>query len=206
MMTTERREASRRGAPSDGGPARTLAVRILNYVTNAIVSQLPSFRLRQAWYRRVLGLAIGQGTGIHRGCYVWFYGPGDVRRGGTRIGAHTRINRDCCLDVRGGLTIGDNVSISPEVAILTMQHDLRDPDFVLQGGAVTIEDHVWIGMRATILPGTTVGRGAVIAAGAVASGTIPPLMVVGGVPARPIALRPEEALRYALDQPLPLFE
>jgi maltose O-acetyltransferase len=206
MLTAEQCAPLRHRRAGDGGPARTLAVRVLNYLTNAIVSQLPSFRLRQAWYQRVLGLAIGEHTGIHRGCYVWFYGPGDVRRDGTRIGANTRINRDCCLDVRGGLVIGDNVSVSPEVAILTMQHDLRDADFALQGGAVTIEDHVWIGMRATILPGTTVGRGAVIAAGAVASGTIPPLTVVGGVPARPIAMRPEEALRYALDQPLPLFE
>ena len=193
-------------ANGESGTGRVLAVRVLNYVTNSLVNRLPSFRLRHAWYRRILGITIGAGAGIHRGAYLWFYGPGQVRRSGASIGANTRINRDCCLDLRGRLVIGDNVSVSPEVAIITMQHDLRDADFSLQGGAVTIEDNVWIGIRATVLPGTTVGRGAVIAAGAVASGIVPPLTVVGGIPARPIATRPDDATHYVLDQPLPLFE
>jgi maltose O-acetyltransferase len=190
----------------DGGPLRTLAIRFLNFLSNSVVNRVPSFGLRGAWLQRALGIEIGAGTGVHRGCYVWFYGPGHTRRSGTRMGANTRINRDCCLDVRGRLVIGDNVSISPEVAILTMQHDLRDVDFSLQGGDVVIEDHAWIGMRATILPGTTIGRGAVVAAGAVVSGIVAPLAVVGGVPARPIATRPDEATHYVLDEPLPLFE
>src|SRR4249920_2784131 len=102
---------------------RTVAVRVLNYATNTVISRVPSFRVRKAWYRHVLGVGVGRGTGIHSGCYIWFCGPGHNRRMGTRIGANTRINRDCCLDVRGGLIIGDNVSVSPEVAIITMQHD-----------------------------------------------------------------------------------
>ncbi len=65
---------------------------------------------------------------------------------------------------------------------------------------------MWIGMRATILPGTIIGRGAVVAAGAVARGVIPPMTVVAGVPARPVGTRPPEALGYVLDGPFPLFE
>jgi maltose O-acetyltransferase len=181
-------------------------VRVVNYLTNHVVSRVPSYRVRHAWYRRVLGLSIGPGSGVHLGCYLWFYGPGQLRRSGVRIGANTRINRDCCLDARGPLHIGDNVSVSPEVAILTTQHGLDAPGFPLESRPVVIEDHVWIGMRAMILPGTTIGRGAVVAAGAVAKGTIPPMAVVAGIPARPIGARSPEALDYQLDTPFPLFE
>ena len=54
------------------------------------------------------------------GCHVWLYGPGGIRRKGVRIGSRSRINRGCTLDVRGGLAIGDNVSVSAEVSIVTV--------------------------------------------------------------------------------------
>ena len=182
-----------------------LAVRVLAYLTNEVVSRVPSFRLRHRWYR-LLGLRIGAGSGISRGCYLWFYGPGQLRRSAASIGARTRINRGCCLDVRGSLTIGDDVSISADVVVLTTQHDWRSPGFALESRPVVIEDHVWIGMRAVVLPGTTLGRGAVVGAGAVVKGVVPPMAVVTGVPARQVAERPEEALAYSLDGPLPRFE
>jgi maltose O-acetyltransferase len=185
---------------------KSLAVAVVNYVTNHLVNRVPSYRLRHGWYRGVLGLDLHHDAGIHLGCYVWFYGLGQIRRSGVRIGAKTRINRDCTLDVRGPLSIGDNVSISPEVAILTTQHRLDTPGFPPESRAVVIEDHVWIGMRAIVLPGTTIGRGAVVAAGAVVRGDIPPLTVVAGVPARPVATRPEAAVDYDFDWPFPLFE
>ncbi|MGZ4664690.1 MAG: acyltransferase, partial [Frankiaceae bacterium] len=181
------------------------AIRVVNYLTNHLVNHIPSYRLRHAWYR-ALGLSIGPGSAVHLGCYVWFFGPGHIRRTGAKIGANTRVNRSCCLDVRGPLLIGDNVSISPEVAIVTTQHDPAAPDFRLQSRPVVVEDHVWIGMRATILPGSTIGRGAVVAAGAVVTGSVPPLSVVGGIPARPIGRRPASALGYTLDPPLSALE
>lgn len=182
-----------------------LAVRVATYLTNHVVSAIPSYALRHRWYR-LMGVHLGPGAGVQMGCYLWFFGPGQVRRDAVRIGAHTRINRGCCLDARAGLVIGDNVSVSPEVSILTTQHDWRAPGFPLQSRPVVIGDHVWIGMRATILPGTTIGRGAVVAAGAVVSGTVPPLAVVAGVPARQVATRPEAALDYTLDLPMPTWE
>lgn len=187
------------------GGARLWLVRVLAYLTNHVVSHVPSHALRRAWYRR-LGLKIGQGSGIHLGCFLWFYGPGQITAAGSAIGRNTRVNRNCCLDVRGSLTIGNYVSISPEVAIITTQHDWRHPGFELESRPVIIEDHVWIGIRAIILPGTRVGRGAVVAAGAVVSGDIPPLAVVAGVPGQVIATRPEEALDYDLAAPFPLYE
>jgi acetyltransferase-like isoleucine patch superfamily enzyme len=188
------------------GSAKLFLVRVLNYLTNHVVAHVPSYRLRHAWYRRVLGIRLERGAAVHLGCYVWFYGPGQLRREGLSIGAYSRINRGCCLDARGALHIGENVSISPEVQILTAYHPPEDPEFRVMVKSVRIEDYAFIGSRATILAGVTIGRGAVVAAGAVVSRDVPPLAIVGGVPARRIGTRPEEALRYVIQDPPPLFE
>lgn len=188
------------------GRLRLVAIRVINYLTNYVVNRVPSFKLRHAWYRNVLGFDLGHHAGIHLGCYIWFFGPGQVRRSGASIGAYSRINRNCCLDVRGPLRIGENVSISPEVVILTALHRVDDPQFRVETRPVVVEDHVWIGARATILAGVTLGRGCVVAAGAVVSRDVAPLEIVGGVPARAIGTRPATAIEYVLDEPLPLFE
>ncbi len=192
-------------APSELTP-RTFLVRVLNLLTNDVVAWLPSFALRRLWYTRVLGARIGPGAGVFRGCHVWFYGRRQVRNGGLVIGARTRVNARCCLDTRGTLVIGDDVSISREVMILTATHEMDDPSFLLVEHPVRIEDRVWIGARAIVLPGVTLGAGCVVAAGAVVSRDVDPLAVVGGVPARTIGTRLPEGLGYTLDGPLPLFE
>jgi acetyltransferase-like isoleucine patch superfamily enzyme len=186
--------------------ARLLGVRLLAYVTNHVVAHVPSHALRNGWYRRVLGAQIGRGASVQMGCFVWFYGPGQVRRVGLRIGERSRVNRGCTLDCRGGLVIGDDVSISPEVALITADHSVDVPGFPLCQEPVVIEDHVWIGMRATVLPGVCVGRGAVVAAGALVTRSVPPCTVVGGVPAKPIATRNPAALEYRLGGGRTLFE
>lgn len=185
--------------------AREAMVRFLVYLTNHFVAHIPSHTMRRRWYRR-MGIRIGSGSAIHLNTYVWFYGPRHLAGMGGTIGRNSIVNRRCTLDFRGPLTIGDNVSISPEVAVITTQHDWREPGFPLDIRPVVIEDHVWIGIRAIVLPGTHVGRGSVIAAGAVASGEIPPMSVVAGVPARVVAVRPQEALEYELADLAPLYE
>jgi maltose O-acetyltransferase len=175
-------------------------------VTNYVVARIPSFALRRRWYERALGARIAPGAGVHLGCHLWFYGPGQVRRDGFVLGANSRINRACCLDVRGGLRVGENVSISPEVVILTASHGVDDPEFRVATRPVVIEDHVWIGTRAMIMPGVALGRGCVVAAGAVVTRDVPPLAIVGGVPARALGERPDSATRYTLDSGFPLFE
>jgi acetyltransferase-like isoleucine patch superfamily enzyme len=182
----------------------SVAAHVLNYATNHLMSRFPSYSIRRAWYQQVMGIEMGRGSAVQLGCYLWSYGPRSNRRLRTRIGARSVINRGCCIDVRTGLTIGDDVSISPEVAILTTQHDLNDPEFALLGKRVVIEDHVWIGMRAMVLPGVTIGRGAVIAAGAVVTKDVAPLDIVAGVPARPVGRRTLDP-NYKLPNP-PLFE
>ncbi|HYR94007.1 MAG TPA: acyltransferase [Methylomirabilota bacterium] len=113
------------------------------------------------------------------------------------IGKYTVINRQCCLDGRGGLRIGDNVSISPGVWLLTDEHDMNDPYFAEMLGPIEIEDYVWLGSRAMVLPGVRIGKGAVVAAGAVVTKDVAPYQVVGGVPARPLGTRSTD-LRYEI--------
>ena len=105
------------------------------------------------------------------------------------IGGHTNINKRCVLDGRGGLHIGDNVDIAQEVNIWTEQHDYNSPIYKSVNKAVVIEDYVWIASRATILPGVTLGRGTVVACGAVVTKSTAPLSIVAGVPAKVIGKR-----------------
>lgn len=114
------------------------------------------------------------------------------------IGANTNINKRCVLDGRGGLTIGSNVDIAQETNIWTEQHDYNDPMYKSVIAPVIIEDYVWLASRVTILPGVTIGRGAVVAAGAVVTKDVPPLVIVGGIPAKIIGYRKQEALKYKL--------
>jgi maltose O-acetyltransferase len=200
------RARAERETGGEGGGPKLVVVRVLQYLTNHVISALPSFTLRRLWYGRVLGARIGRGAGIHLGCHVWFYGPGQIRRGGFTLGRNSRVNRDCRLDVRGSLHIGENVSISPEVTVLTASHGVNDPQFRVEVRPVVMEDHVWIGTRAMIMPGVTLGRGSVVAAGAVVTRSVPPLTVVAGVPAKPVAERDDTATSYALDGRFPLLD
>lgn len=107
-----------------------------------------------------------------------------------RIGSYTSINKRTLLDGRGGtLTIGNFVDIAQEVNIWTLEHDYNDPYYTAKGESVVIDDYVWIASRATILPGVHVGRGAVVAAGAIVTKDVPPMTIVGGVPAKVIGKR-----------------
>lgn len=113
------------------------------------------------------------------------------------IGHHTNINKKCVLDGRGGLYIGNNVDVAQEVNIWTEQHDYNSPFYKSVNKSVIIEDYVWIASRATILPGVKVGRGAVVACGAVVTKDVPSLAIVAGVPAKIIGLR-KDVMEYQL--------
>jgi acetyltransferase-like isoleucine patch superfamily enzyme len=194
----------RRFAPM--AAVRLFCIRLANYLTNHVVAYLPSFTIRHSWYRHVMGLDIGEGAGVSMRTFMWSYGPRQVRRSGASIGRNTRISQGCTIDLRSGLAIGNNVSVSPEVMILAGSHDVHAPRFNDVAGFVTIEDHVWIGARAIVLPGVTLGRGAVVAAGSVVTKNVATMTIVAGVPAKPVGVRDPAATEYELDGPLPLFE
>ena len=145
---------------------------------NHLVAKLPCFRLRHAYYRRILRYKLAKNCCIHMGCFF----TGSF----IEIGSNTILNRRCYLDGRLGVKIGSNCSISPEVYILSMDHDPQNPDFATCGGVTTIGDNVWIGSRAIILGGVTIGEGTVIGAGAVVTKDIAPWRIAVGNPAREI--------------------
>lgn len=156
-----------------------------------IVSLVPSHNMRIFVYRYILGIKLGTLTTVHRGCR--FYFPS-----GVAIGNNCVINRDVLLDGRSGLTIHDNVSVSEGSAIFTLDHDPNSPTFENRGSPVVINNQVYIGSRAVILPGVTVGEGAVIGAGAVVPHDVEPYHIVAGVPARTIGHR-NRNLTYKLN-------
>jgi len=116
---------------------------------------------------------------------------------GLAIGNHCTLGNDGFYDARSGITIGNCVDIAAEVRIYTREHDIDAPDFAETGGPVVIQDYAYIGTRVTILPGITIGKGAVVASGAVVTKNVEPFMLVGGVPAKPIRKRSEN-LTYKL--------
>lgn len=110
------------------------------------------------------------------------------------IGPGAVIGNDVTLNLDAKITIGKNVSISPYTLIYTGSHQLgpgsnRRVSDVL-ANPVTIEDGCWIGLSAIILPGVTIGRGSVVAAGAVVSQDVPPNSLVEGNPARVVRSLP----------------
>ncbi|MEA2157512.1 MAG: hypothetical protein QOE11_3652 [Solirubrobacteraceae bacterium] len=117
--------------------------------------------------------------------------------GKIEIGAHTVIGRHCLLDGRGGLTIHENVNISSFSRLITASHDPASPMFEGYEKPIEVQRHAWIASAAIILPGVTIGQGAVVAAGAVVSRDVMPYTIVGGVPARHIGDRSQD-LRYQL--------
>lgn len=154
---------------------------VLETFTNTILSHIPCWLFRRVSLR-LLGSKIGGGTFINRHCYIM-----DPNR--MAIGCGSHVNRMCTLDARGGLYIGNSVSISHGVMLMTGSHDMNSCDFSVNYLPIIIEDYVWIGCGAIVLQNVRIGRGAVVAAGAVVTKDVPPHSVVGGIPAKVIGER-----------------
>lgn len=170
---------------------RWLAGSLMTYTYNALVGRIPSRWLRR-WYLRVYLGGLGVRSSIQMGCR--FLNGRKVRLGDRNV-----INFGCLLDGRKhSIVTGQDVSIGPEATILTLGHDPQSATFEDAGGDVVIGDRVWIGYRAVVLPGVTIGEGAVVAAGAVVSRDVEPYTIVAGVPAKKIGDRNRD-LTYQLD-------
>ncbi|MDW2982694.1 MAG: acyltransferase [Rhodanobacter sp.] len=155
------------------------------YLGNNFFARFPNEWVRRCYLQRILGVALGKETHVSMRVFVTGYPV----RANVRIGDNCVINRETYLDGRVGVVIGNNVNVSFQVCILSLHHDHNLPSFPAIGGVVTIHDHAWIGARAIILPGVTIGEGAVVAAGAVVNRDVGEYEVVGGVPARKIGER-----------------
>ena len=151
---------------------------------------IPSHNLRKFIYR-LAGMRIGRGSTIHMGAR--FYDPR-----GIRIGEDTIVGERVLLDGRDQLRIGNHTSIASEVMIYNSEHNINREDFGPITAKVIIDDYVFIGPRAIILPEVKIGRGAIVAAGAVVTKNVPAFSIVGGVPAKPIGERKMKELNYKL--------
>ncbi len=139
---------------------------------------------------RVMAYRAAGFSGIHPRTRM--HGPVEVRGGGNvyerlTIGEGTTINSPCLLDLNASISIGQRVGIGHHAVIVTSAHDLggaRERRGRVRPTPVSIGDGAWIGARSTILPGVTVGEGAVVAAGALVTRDVPAHSVVAGVPAK----------------------
>lgn len=155
------------------------------------VARIPSHIIRKLIYRKIFCIHIEDKCVIYRGL--------DFRKGSRiYIGKNSIIGDNCILDGRNGITIGKNVNFSSGVCVWSEQHDPQSIVFGYneeRNKQVVIGDRAWISTHAIILPGVTIGEGAVVAAGAVVSKDVFPYTIVGGVPAKEIGKR-NENLEY----------
>ena len=129
-----------------------------------------------------------------------FFNPENIT-----IGKDTIIGDHCFLDGRDKLTIGNHVGIASQVLIYNDEHDINSEDYGNSFGPVEIGDYVFIGPRAIILPNIKIGKGAVVAAGAIVTKDIPEFEIWGGVPAKKISDRKIDNPNYLLGRPM-LFQ
>ncbi len=179
--------------PEYGTPAR----RVVDYfhflylgLANHIFNRIPSYFIRKMIFRYLYRMKIGRHSNIQMGVRV--YAPWKIS-----IGNNCSIGHDSLLDGRRGIHIGNNVDIAGYVRIFTLGHDLNDPSYKTSGKPVTIEDEASVFTGAYILPGITIGRGSVVALGAVVTKNTEPWGIYGGNPAKKINTRNIDHLTYA---------
>lgn len=143
--------------------------------------------------RHIYMMDLGKNVVIYHGFHI--RAPWNIH-----IGKGTIIGDGASLDGRNCIYIGENVNISTDCYIYTEQHDIDDPYFESKqsGGAVVVGDRAWLSSRTTILPRVTVGEGAVLASGALATKDLDSYGIYGGIPSKKIGERSRD-LRFKFD-------
>ncbi len=154
---------------------KRIADALIYIFANYFVAYIPSWTIRKLLYR-CMGMKIGQGSRIYMKCIV--RSPWKIV-----IGNHSIINENCYLDGRGGITIGDNVSVSFFSFLISASHDSSSSDFRYIKGNIVIKDNVWIGANAIILQNTTVEKACILAAGSTLKGNTEEGIIYAGIPA-----------------------
>jgi acetyltransferase-like isoleucine patch superfamily enzyme len=137
------------------------------------------------------GIRIGANTIVMHGAVLHVYNFRRLPNSHITIGRDSLIGEYTVIRGQGGVTIGDRVYTSPFTQIIAVNHVFDDParPFVEQGitaEGIVVEDDVWLGANVVVTDGVRIGKGAVVAAGAVVTRDVPPHTVVAGVPARVI--------------------
>ncbi len=155
---------------------------------NSFISPFYSKHFR-IFVLRLMGAKIGKNSPIYRNCHFW-----DVSK--LVVGNGCNIGFGVNIDDRSGLIIGNNVTIASEVMIWTLHHDYDSSTFKAIGAPVKIGNYSWLCSRSIILPGVTIGEGAVVASGAVVTKDVSPYTIVGGIPAKEIGKRIKQDFDY----------
>lgn len=161
------------------------------------VGYIPIHTIRKIFYL-ASGIDMPFSSTIHIGAN--FFNPSNIT-----IGNDTIIGDHCFLDGRAKLTIGSHVGIASQVLIYNDEHNINSDNYENSFGPVEIGDYVFIGPRSIILPNIKIGKGAIVAAGAVVTKNIPDFEVWGGVPAQKINDRKNKNPTYKLGRAM-LFQ
>ncbi|GAB4441754.1 MAG: acyltransferase [Chloroflexi bacterium OHK40] len=156
------------------------------HLANTLMRILPTggSGARRAAILRMAGFQIGAGT-LVRGM-LRISGPKNLYQN-LVIGQGCRIDARVTLDLEAPLLIGDRVTIGHEAMILTSSHEIGPKEHragEMVRAPVRIEAGAWLGARCIILPGVTIGEGAIVAAGALVNKDVPPHTRVSGTPAK----------------------
>ena len=157
---------------------------------NVVVAFWPeeALGLTRAILFRACGIRIGRGSVILGRLRLR---GGRVAPSNLTIGEGCRIYEPMSIDCAERVTIGDRVTLGPGVSLLTAEHDTSDPSHragALLRAPITIGDGAWLCFGSTVLPGMTIGPGAVVAARALVTKDVPANALVAGTPARVIRI------------------
>ena len=153
-------------------------------------SFLKPFNAARSFVCRKIFQKCGANVTVHRGAYF-----GSGRK--LSIGANSNLGVNSFINARGGISLGENVLMGPDVMILTGMHNFRNINVPIQEqpmdyAPVLIGNDVWLGARVVVLPGKTIGDGCVIGANSVVSKDIPAYSVAAGAPIKIIKSRMKE--------------
>jgi hypothetical protein len=127
---------------------------------------------------RILDKPLDESTTVLPPLYIDYGKP-------VTIGKRCFIQQCCTFFGRGGIEIGNDVFIGPKCNLITINHDVNpDNRSATYGKPIKIEDKVWLGINATVLPGVTLGYGCIVGANSVVTKDVPPMTIVAGNPAR----------------------
>lgn len=175
-------EYTRAGKPLYAGSEMFARMVAISAECRRLVAEMNASYPEQDGIREYVRRITGDGAGAGLRIFLPFYT--DFGRN-IRLGENVFINSGCCFQDQGGISVGDRALIGHQVVIATINHGLpvndRGDNYL---APVKIGNDVWIGAHATILPGVSVGDGAIIAAGATVVGDVKAGTIVGGCPAK----------------------
>lgn len=147
------------------------------YLCNFFVAYIPFHFIRLFYYKHVMKFQIGTGSSVHLGCKFTAVTE-------FNMGKNSTINQYCRIDNRGGVTVSNNVSISPCVNLITADHDIHASNCEGRQKKIIIKSYVFIGSDAMVLPGVTMEEGSVLGAKSLLTKSTIAFGIYTGVPAQ----------------------